>query len=128
MKLFYYFICIPFLVTSFLFLFLEFYLFSFSTDKKSELSFFLLFAPSQSDILYLDDNSFWGTIPTQLQGLQNLRELSLFQNQLTGTIPTELGVLFNLEVLAISVNNLGGTLPNSLGQLSKLSKYYKYIY
>jgi hypothetical protein len=71
----------------------------------------------------LDDNSFWGTIPTQLQGLQNLRELSLFENQLTGTIPTELGVLFKLEVLALNVNNIGGTIPNSLAQLPNLSEF-----
>jgi hypothetical protein len=100
------------------------HLFSFSTDKKRELSFFYTFAPSQLDILYLDKNSFWGTIPTELQGLQYLRQLSLFQNQLTGTIPTELGLLLNLEVLAIHVNNLEGTLPSSLGKLSKLSKWY----
>jgi hypothetical protein len=75
-----------------------------------------------SDILYLDDNSFWGTIPTELQGLQNLRELSLFENQLTGTVPTELGVLFKLEVLALNANNIGGTIPNSLAQLPNLSE------
>lgn len=74
-------------------------------------------------LLYLDQNMFWGTIPSQLQGLQNLQQLSLFSNQLTGTLPYELGYLSQLQVLSLHSNSLKGTIPSSLSQVAQLSKF-----
>jgi len=74
-------------------------------------------------LLYLDQNMFWGTIPSQLQGLQNLQQLSLFSNQLTGTLPSELGYLSQLQVLSLHSNSLKGTIPSSLSQVTQLSKF-----
>ena len=62
-----------------------------------------------------------GTIPSELGGLANLRDLSLNGNQLTGGIPSELGNLSNLTWLWLAGNQLTGEIPPELGGLSNLT-------
>ena len=70
--------------------------------------------------LYLNRNSFSGTIPSEIGSLSNLQYLILENNLLTGIIPVELGSLYELEYLYLFDNNLSGPLPSELGYLANL--------
>ncbi|MFC1839664.1 leucine-rich repeat domain-containing protein [Thermodesulfobacteriota bacterium] len=72
----------------------------------------------------LDNTNLKGTIPSDLENLINLRELSLWNNQLTGTIPKELGNMINLEGLMLYNNQLTGSIPPELGNLNNLIGLY----
>ena len=80
--------------------------------------------PRRVTALDLSENQLTGPIPTELGGLVNLEELSLWGNQLTGPIPTELGGLVNLEVLHLAGNQLTGPIPTELGGLVNLELLY----
>jgi hypothetical protein len=60
------------------------------------------------------------TIPSQLQNLQNLTQLSLNGCNFTGTIPAALGLMSSLITMDISYNQLTGSIPGSLALLSQL--------
>jgi len=51
-------------------------------------------------------------IPSFLEGMTNLKELSMKQNKLTGTVPAHLGGLTNLQVLDLDFNQLEGSIPS----------------
>ena len=68
----------------------------------------------------LNSNNLTGTIPADLEDLQELIDLTLNDNELTGTIPTQLGNLSDLETLNMYGNDLSGGIPASLGTLYKL--------
>lgn len=70
--------------------------------------------------LILWNNLLKGNIPTELENLSNLQELSLSFNQLSGTIPSELGSLSILETLKLHYNQLNGNIPPELGNLTNL--------
>ena len=61
-----------------------------------------------------------GSIPPEIGGLRDLRELSLSSNDLTGSIPPELGQMVNLEGLRLAYNELTGEIPSELGKLTGL--------
>lgn len=61
-----------------------------------------------------------GTIPSDINKLENLKYLHFGGNRFIGTIPSEIGDLSKLEILMLFSNQLTGELPNSLGNLSKL--------
>ncbi|KAL1550410.1 putative LRR receptor-like serine/threonine-protein kinase [Salvia divinorum] len=63
--------------------------------------------------LWLDGNSFTGTIP-DMSGLVNLQILHLENNQLTGSLPSYLGNLPYLQELYVQNNSLSGEIPQSL--------------
>lgn len=44
----------------------------------------------------LDDNNFWGSIPSSVASLSGLSSLVLSRNNLTGVLPSELGDLVSL--------------------------------
>ena len=69
----------------------------------------------------LNSNNLTGTIPADLEDLQNLADLTLNSNALTGTIPTQLGNLSDLNTLNLYGNDLSGGIPASLGTLYKLA-------
>ncbi|WP_405401002.1 T9SS type B sorting domain-containing protein [Maribacter sp. Asnod2-G09] len=66
-------------------------------------------------------NNLIGTIPTELDNLENLVYLDLSdQTNLTGPIPDSIGNLLNLESLFLNGNELSGFIPPVLGNLSNL--------
>eukprot|EP00750_Incisomonas_marina_P003842 INCI13419.1.p1 GENE.INCI13419.1~~INCI13419.1.p1 ORF type:complete len:1236 (+),score=245.68 INCI13419.1:428-3709(+) len=70
--------------------------------------------------LWLNDNQFTGSIPTQIGELSSLQVLMLQNNRLSGPLPSDLGRLLQLSELNIETNALTGTLPTELGQLQQL--------
>ena len=77
-------------------------------------------SPPRVTGLHLSDKGITGSIPTGLDRLTNLTNLTLERNQLTGPIPTELGNLTNLERLYLGYNGLTGPIPTELGNLTNL--------
>ncbi|XAR61918.1 Non-specific serine/threonine protein kinase, partial [Bertholletia excelsa] len=61
--------------------------------------------------LFLDHNSFSGSIPASLSTLHRLRTLDLSHNNLTGPIPPELNNLGRLYSLSLDSNRLNGSVP-----------------
>ncbi len=59
----------------------------------------------------------------QLGLLTKLETLYLSQNQFTSTVPSELANLSNLKILYLFDNKLSGSLSAGLGQLSKLQRF-----
>ncbi|XP_050217141.1 MDIS1-interacting receptor like kinase 2-like isoform X2 [Mercurialis annua] len=74
--------------------------------------------------LDLSNNSFHGSIPSDIGKLSKLDNLELFLNSFSGLIPQEIGTLRALTYLDLSNNQLSGAIPTSLGNLSKLSILY----
>jgi Leucine-rich repeat (LRR) protein len=61
-----------------------------------------------------------GNIPPTIGNINGLQELILVHNQLTGGIPIELGNLTNLIYLSLATNQLTGTIPTELSNLLNL--------
>lgn len=74
--------------------------------------------------LILEGRNLTGSIPEELGGLSNLKELGLAYNSLTGDIPSELGNLSELERLYLRDNRLTGNIPPELSNLSNLGSLY----
>ncbi|KAM1346373.1 hypothetical protein ACFX13_036426 [Malus domestica] len=74
--------------------------------------------------LYLQDNSFSGTISAEIGLLTQLQHLSLYSNEFSGEIPQSLGNLSQLQGLYLSDNHLTGEIPQSLGKLTQLQLLY----
>ncbi len=73
--------------------------------------------------LRLDSNTFVGTVPidsVNVNWLNSLEELWLFNNQLTGEIPVLLGTATRMLDLRLSNNNLIGGIPTELYTLDRL--------
>ncbi|WOG99315.1 hypothetical protein DCAR_0518663 [Daucus carota subsp. sativus] len=70
--------------------------------------------------LNLTSNLLNGTISPEISRMKNLEQLSLSYNDFTGEIPAALGQLRRLGLLDLSHNNLSGTIPENLGNLDKL--------
>ncbi|XP_028125260.1 putative receptor-like protein kinase At3g47110 [Camellia sinensis] len=77
---------------------------------------------SNLQVLYLDNNQIFGSIPPGIVNLVGLQSLNMQLNQFTGTIPSGIGKLQNLHQLNLFNNSLSGNIPSSLGNLSLLSK------
>ena len=72
--------------------------------------------------IVLNNNNLNGTLPTELQTLDELKTLIISNNSnLVGEIPNELGTLLNLEYMDLSYNGLTGLIPMSLGDLINLT-------
>ena len=73
------------------------------------------------EILFLDHNKLSGSVPENVIGHFNqLRSLYLQQNTFTGSLPADFGQLKNLNQLLVSDNNLSGEIPGELGSCSVL--------
>ncbi|CAB9518982.1 serine threonine-protein kinase BRI1-like [Seminavis robusta] len=71
--------------------------------------------------LFLSMNKFAeGKIPSFLQKLTNLEDLSLKATQRTGILPHWLGFMHSLVLLDLDSNQLQGTIPRALGDLTNL--------
>ena len=68
------------------------------------------------EILLLDHNKLSGSVPENVIGHFNqLRSLYLQQNTFTGSLPADVGQLKNLNELLVSDNKLSGEIPRELG-------------
>ncbi|CAL5328170.1 unnamed protein product [Camellia sinensis] len=74
------------------------------------------------NLLLLDNNKIFGSIPTGIGNLVKLQQIELWENQFTGNIPADIGKLQELQILRLSNNKFSGNIPSSLGNLSLLSK------
>ncbi|XP_050147120.1 probable leucine-rich repeat receptor-like protein kinase At1g35710 isoform X13 [Malus sylvestris] len=74
--------------------------------------------------LYLQDNSFSGTISAEIGLLTQLQYLRLYSNEFRGEIPQSLGNLSQLQVLFLDHNYFTGEIPQSLGKLTQLQGLY----
>lgn len=70
--------------------------------------------------LSMKDNNLTGEIPSFLGSLTRLQVLDLDQNKLGGQIPFELGQLTGIDTLMLNRNNLNGTIPESFSALNDL--------
>ncbi|KAK7373875.1 hypothetical protein VNO80_07295 [Phaseolus coccineus] len=70
--------------------------------------------------LFLDDNSFYGSIPSSFFN-SSLQHLDLSYNNLVGKLPSVVGNLSNLKTLSLSSNHLEGSIPTRLVELEYLS-------
>ncbi|CAI9110207.1 OLC1v1010197C1 [Oldenlandia corymbosa var. corymbosa] len=74
----------------------------------------------QLRVLSLRNNSLTGPIP-DLSGLVNLKSLFLDQNSFSGEFPPSIVTLHSLLILDLSRNNLTGSLPSELTALDRLT-------
>ncbi|OMO92963.1 hypothetical protein COLO4_17178 [Corchorus olitorius] len=72
------------------------------------------------EAIYIQDNSFHGTIPLSMGNLTELITLDMSNNDLSGAIPDFWNNIPFLLMLYLSNNSLSGEIPASLGILSSL--------
>ncbi|KAK9158858.1 hypothetical protein Scep_005432 [Stephania cephalantha] len=71
-------------------------------------------------VLELENNSFSGAIPREIDRLYRLETLILASNDITGTIPPSISHCSRLRIIDLSKNQLEGTIPSDIGLLSNL--------
>jgi len=79
---------------------------------------------TQLFLLKLRGNQLSGSIPTVIENLLNLAELTMEKNYLSGSIPSVLGNLKMLQRLDLSENKLSGLIPSSLGNITQLFEFH----
>ena len=89
-------------------------------ELKGSLADTLLEGMSELKILSLYQNFFTGTIPASISSLSYLEELLLGKNRFSGTIPDSIGDLYKLNFLRIGDNRLVGRIPETIGKIPKL--------
>jgi Leucine-rich repeat (LRR) protein len=70
--------------------------------------------------LYMPSNNLYGTIPSEIRLLSNLRELNLYNNKIGSTLPSQIAQLSNLQSLIMFDNRLKGTIPTWLSSMPNL--------
>ncbi|XVF78746.1 hypothetical protein PTKIN_Ptkin14bG0160500 [Pterospermum kingtungense] len=84
-----------------------------------------IFKVSSLKELYLDSNSFSGSLPDDLcVYLPKLEVLVLYTNKLSGYIPSSIGKCSKLQGLALDFNEFGGFIPRSIGNLTQLESLF----
>ncbi|KAB2624447.1 LRR receptor-like serine/threonine-protein kinase RPK2 [Pyrus ussuriensis x Pyrus communis] len=73
--------------------------------------------------LDLSRNQLQGQIPASISQLKYLKYVALANNNLTGAIPASFGWLHSLEVLKLSSNSLSGDIPQGLVNLKNLTVF-----
>ncbi|KAJ7943104.1 Receptor protein kinase-like protein [Quillaja saponaria] len=68
----------------------------------------------------LRNNKFFGSLPAELFGAQGLQSLVLYGNSLSGSVPNEIGKLKYLQTLDLSLNFFNGSLPTTITQCRRL--------
>ena len=74
--------------------------------------------------LSIVDGKMSGQIPVELARLEDLSGLKLYNNQLSGAIPPELFLMPNIESIDLSYNNLSGTIPVEMASFLTKTDYY----
>merc|ERR1719291_1347333 len=72
-------------------------------------------------LLDLSGNGFRGQIPSDINKMQSLKEIMLYNNKLTGTIPNQITFLNNLIRISLSYNDFKGTIPSEIGKMEHLT-------
>ncbi|KAL8482249.1 hypothetical protein ACS0TY_028412 [Phlomoides rotata] len=75
---------------------------------------------SQLEHLYLNNNTFSGTIPLSLFNISRLHTLDMGYNFLDGIIPKEIANFSYLETLKLGGNKLTGSIPDSIFNMSSM--------
>ncbi|KAI6671731.1 hypothetical protein NL676_006616 [Syzygium grande] len=70
--------------------------------------------------LLMGANRISGSIPNDIQKLENLILIGMEENLFTGQIPASFGLMKNLKVLSIFGNKFSGEIPQSIGNLTSL--------
>ncbi|KAL3739771.1 hypothetical protein ACJRO7_021101 [Eucalyptus globulus] len=78
--------------------------------------------PCLTNVVSFDllNNSFYGSIPSNIGNLTKLNYLDLSINELSGNIPPSIGMLENLQYLYLYVNQLSGPIPKEITNLTNL--------
>ncbi|XP_039136291.1 receptor-like protein EIX2 [Dioscorea cayenensis subsp. rotundata] len=76
--------------------------------------------PSPLLVIYLNNNSFSGSIPSYFTNATYIQVLSVSDNHISGNIPSFFCNLTSLELLDISNNDMSGRLPNCWNPTSAL--------
>jgi hypothetical protein len=71
-----------------------------------------------TESLYIYDNAFSGTLPTEVGNLVALTDVRAQHNQLQGTIPDTLWTIATLTALRLDDNQLSGTVSSTIGSLA----------
>ncbi|KAK7289782.1 hypothetical protein RIF29_03721 [Crotalaria pallida] len=66
------------------------------------------------------NNNLFGNLPLKLFEAQGLQSLVLYGNSLSGSLPNEIGKLRYLQTLDLSQNHFNGSLPVSIVQCKRL--------
>merc|ERR1712176_198428 len=69
----------------------------------------------------LSGNRFSGNIPSDIEKMQSLKEIMLYDNKLTGTIPNQITFLNNVIRISMSYNDFRGTIPSEIGKMEHLT-------
>ncbi|XP_059462696.1 receptor kinase-like protein Xa21 [Corylus avellana] len=73
-------------------------------------------------ILQLSSNQLEGSIPPTLHNCRNLQQIRLARNHLTGAIPSTLANMLSLEFLSLQNNSLTGPFPLVIFNISSLAE------
>jgi len=76
---------------------------------------------SKMTILDLSGNEFRGHIPSDIDKMQSLEEIMLYNNRLTGTLPIQITKLKNALRISLSYNDLKGTIPSEIAKMEYLN-------
>ncbi|MCO5561220.1 hypothetical protein L7F22_014841 [Adiantum nelumboides] len=82
---------------------------------------------SSLQVLHLDNNDFFGSIPSSFGNFGKLQRLCLSVNpSLSGPIPESFDQLRSLQLMDLRSNSLSGPLPASFGKMSNLMNIHLY--
>jgi len=74
------------------------------------------------NVISIERNGLNGTLPDELRGLSEIRELALEQGNIGGRIPTFYGEMSKLEVLDLNFNKLEGSIPDDIYSITTLQQ------
>ncbi|XP_042484513.1 probable leucine-rich repeat receptor-like protein kinase At1g35710 [Macadamia integrifolia] len=79
--------------------------------------------PSFPDLTRLDltNNTFFGSVPSNIANLSVINYLDLSVNQLSGIVPSEICLLTSLKKLYLDQNHFNGSIPYGMGRLKNLT-------
>eukprot|EP01084_Bolivina_argentea_P256530 431952_1 len=81
-----------------------------------------LFKHNKLNMLFLQNNSFYGTLSDAICNLNQLSEINVADNRLKGSIPVCIGNWSRVQIVHFSSNDLSGSIPQSICNLQSLSK------
>ncbi|KAJ9175862.1 hypothetical protein P3X46_014370 [Hevea brasiliensis] len=73
------------------------------------------------EILAVDNNKIFGSVPAGIGNLVNLEYLEVWNNHFSGNVPLDIGKLQKLGLLYLLSNNFSGKIPYFLGNLTLLT-------